>query len=98
MLSATETGTLAEDEAGILAHMNTDHTDAIDLYARSVLPGARPGWQLTAIDPEGIDMLQEEVRCRLDFGSRVTDSAQARQELVRLVKDNRAREGPERKS
>lgn len=97
VLSATETGTLAENEAGILAHMNADHADAIDLYARSVLPGARSGWQMTAIDPEGMDMLQEEARCRLDFGSRVTDNAQARQELVRLVKDIRAREGPERK-
>lgn len=96
LLSAEDLGTLAEDEAGILAHMNADHADAIDLYADSALAGAETGWQMTAIDPEGLDMMRGGARCRLEFAVRVTDSAQARQELVRLVKEVRACKGRER--
>jgi len=92
-LGPGDTGTLAEEEAGILDHMNADHADAIDLYAAAARPGAPAGWRMTAIDPEGLDIMRAEERCRLDFANRVTDGASARQELVRLVKEIRARKG-----
>lgn len=96
-LGPGETGTLAEDEAGILEHMNADHADAIDLYAGAALAGAPTGWRMTAIDPEGLDMMREAARCRLDFAAPVADAASARQALVRLAKDIRTRKGLERK-
>lgn len=96
-LRPDEAATLAEAEVEILDHMNTDHADAVDLYAGSALPGAPAGWRMTAIDPEGLDMMRAESRCRLDFSNPVTDAATVRQELVRLVKDIRTREGLGRK-
>ena len=49
--------TLLEAEAEILAHMNEDHADAIQLYATALM-GARPGaWRMAGIDPEGCDLI-----------------------------------------
>jgi putative heme iron utilization protein len=83
---------LVEGEADILAHMNADHADAIDLYAR-VLAGRAPGkWTMTGVDPEGFD-LREHARgesARVRFDKTVNDPEGARAELVRLVKRARA--------
>jgi len=86
-----DAGALAASEAEILAHMNADHADAVALYAERLLGLAGRGWQLTGIDPEGVDLRGEGGIGRLDFARRVTDAAAARAELVRLARA--AREG-----
>src|SRR5215468_638190 len=44
----------AEEDA--VAHMNSDHGDAVRLYATKLL-GAREGaWRVTGIDPDGLDL------------------------------------------
>jgi putative heme iron utilization protein len=73
-------------EPGILAHMNADHAEAVDLYARSLCGKEGTGWRLTGIDPEGADLRRAGTVARLDFATRVVDAASARAELVRLVK------------
>jgi putative heme iron utilization protein len=76
---------LIEAEPGIVAHMNEDHADAIELYARRLL-GAAPGaWRMTGIDPEGCDLVLGAKGLRLPFGTRITNAGDARKELVRLV-------------
>lgn len=90
LLDAARLGTLAADEDGILAHMNADHGDAVDLYARTAVPEAPLGWRMTGIDPEGADLRREGATARLDFDNMVSDGASARRELVRLVKALRA--------
>jgi putative heme iron utilization protein len=94
LLDPARTGTLAEEEAGILAHMNADHADAIDLYARSGQPDAPSGWRMAGIDPDGFDLKRDHAECRLAFDSPVTDGESARRELVRLVKANRQPKSP----
>lgn len=89
LLDAARTGTLAEEEEGIVAHMNADHADAVDLYARAAEPGTVSGWRMTGIDPEGADLRRDGRATRLDFAGLVTDGASARRELVRLVRDLR---------
>jgi hypothetical protein len=89
LLDAAHTGTLAEEEEGILAHMNADHADAVDLYARAAEPDTVSGWRMTGIDPEGADLRRDGRTTRLGFAELVTDGASARRELVRLVKDLR---------
>lgn len=83
---------LIAGEAGIVAHMNDDHADAIRLYATK-LAGRAPGeWSMTGVDPEGFD-LREATRgetVRLAFDGPVRDPDGARVELVRLVKKARA--------
>jgi putative heme iron utilization protein len=76
---------LIEAEPGIVAHMNEDHADAIELYATRLL-GAAPGaWRMTGIDPEGCDLVLGAKGLRLPFGTRIANAGDARKELVRLV-------------
>jgi putative heme iron utilization protein len=90
LLDATRLGTLAEEEDAILDHMNADHADAIDLYARAAAPGAPTGWRMTGIDPEGLDLRREASTARLEFRGMVNDGASARRELVRIVNELRS--------
>ncbi|MBP2316221.1 HugZ family protein [Azospirillum soli] len=87
---------LAEAEPDILAHMNTDHTDAIRLYATALLglPDQdgpdQHAWTMTGIDPEGCDLRRGAAIARVDFDQRVEDPASARAVLAGLAR--RARE------
>ncbi|HWD59183.1 MAG TPA: DUF2470 domain-containing protein [Stellaceae bacterium] len=86
---AGECAALAAAEADIVAHMNAGHADAVALYAARLLRLSGDGWQLTAIDPEGIDLRAGGVTARLDFGDHggapVYDPQDARQALVALA-------------
>ncbi|MDF1750797.1 MAG: DUF2470 domain-containing protein [Alphaproteobacteria bacterium] len=81
---------LAESEAEVLAHMNSDHLDAVGLYANRLLGLPGVGWFLTGIDPEGCDLRRGGQIARLNFTQPVLDSEGVRREFVRLVKLARA--------
>ena len=80
---------LAEAETGIVEHMNTDHADAVALYAERLLGRGGGDWRLTGIDPEGIDLRRDAETARLDFAEPVHDPVTARAALIALV--NQAR-------
>ncbi|MBB6309967.1 HugZ family protein [Xanthobacter tagetidis] len=74
---------------GVIAHMNSDHADAVALYATRLLGAPDGDWRMLAIDPEGCELaLGDRVR-RLDFAETCTNSAAVRKELVRLVGEAR---------
>ena len=77
---------LAGAEAEVVAHMNADHRDAVQLYATRLLGQPAADWRLTGVDPEGADLEAGRLRARLWFDKAVTDAEGARVELVRLVK------------
>lgn len=81
---------LAEAEAGIVAHMNEDHGDAVRLYAERLL--GRPGgpWQITGIDGDGIDLRLGGTVARLRFDPPLAGLAEVRQRLVELVAQARS--------
>lgn len=83
---------LADAEAGIVAHMNGDHADALQLYAGRLLGLAGDGWRMTGIDAEGLDLRNGGRTGRLSFDAPLTAGAEARKTLVALV--GRARETP----
>jgi heme iron utilization protein len=89
---------LAEAEAGIVAHMNTDHADAVALYATRLLRRPGAGWRLTGIDPEGVDLRSDSGAARLDFAEHslgpVLDPQAARQVLAALAAEARAAPAP----
>jgi len=80
---------LAEREADIIDHMNTDHADAIDLYASTLLDRPGTGWRMTGIDPEGIDLASEGAIARLPFDTAIYDAESARMTLAKLAKKAR---------
>ena len=76
---------LLEAEPGILAHMNADHADAIELYATRLLDRSAGGWQMTGIDAQGCDLRRGGEVARLDFPQPIRDAGEARKMLVQLV-------------
>ena len=87
----TDAENLIEAEAGAVAHMNEDHSDAVRLYATRLL-GAEDGpWRLTGLDPEGIDLAQGDGTLRLPFAQRVTTAAALRKVLVDLAMQAQAK-------
>ena len=85
-LYAGDHAALAEAEPGILEHMNSEHADAVQLYATKLLGRSGGGWLLCGVDPEGADLIRENELARLPFDKPVGDAEGARAELVRLVK------------
>jgi heme oxygenase (biliverdin-IX-beta and delta-forming) len=76
---------LIDMEEGAVAHMNEDHKDAIDKYARSV--GQRDtGWKLASLDPEGLDLVRTDTAERVWFGKPLTSASELRPTLVDLAR------------
>jgi putative heme iron utilization protein len=84
---------LAAAEAEIIAHMNRDHADAVGLYADRLLRRAGTGWQMTGIDPEGLDLRRDGEVARLDFDAPVLTPAAARRTLIELAQAARRSRG-----
>ena len=76
---------LAAAEAGIIAHCNDDHADALALLAGE--PGA---WRMVAADVDGTDLALGETVRRIPWSAPVADAGGVRAELVRLTRAARA--------
>ena len=81
---------LVEGEPGIVEHMNSDHADAVELYATALADAAAGPWRMTGVDPEGFDIALDGQARRILFAEPITTPAEARKELVRLVAEARA--------
>lgn len=81
---------LAAAEAGIVAHMNDDHADAIQLYATRLLGLGGDHWKMTGIDSEGLDLRRGGQVARLAFETPLGAVEQARAALIALVAKARA--------
>jgi putative heme iron utilization protein len=83
--------TLVAAEPDILDHMNTDHRDAMNLYA-TVLLGAESGdWICTGCDPDGLDLQCRRQVLRLPFPHRVNEPGVLRKILKELADKARSR-------
>lgn len=80
---------LIKAEPEIVAHMNADHADAIELYATSLLDGPPGPWCFAGCDPEGCDLVLGEMALRLVFPDRVTSPQAVRKCLVALADEAR---------
>ncbi|MEM6938744.1 MAG: DUF2470 domain-containing protein [Pseudomonadota bacterium] len=84
-LLSTPSEALAGVEAGVVAHMNEDHADAVDKYAAQ--QGAtRTGWKLACVDAEGIDLIRAGETLRVWFEAPVADLGQLKDVLVRMAR------------
>jgi putative heme iron utilization protein len=84
-------GALAAAEAEIIAHMNQDHADAIQLYATVLCGAPGRGWIMAGCDGEGCDLARDGRLLRLDFDEPAATPDDARRQLVRLAKRARQR-------
>ncbi|MEX2642611.1 MAG: DUF2470 domain-containing protein [Acetobacterales bacterium] len=83
--SETAVSRLAAAEEDIIAHMNADHGDAMDLIAQVLLRRRGRGWRMTGIDPDGCDLMLEARRARVAFSEAVDGPEAARRVLVALT-------------
>ena len=72
-------------EDGAVSHMNSDHTEAIEKYAKQA--GAKhSGWKLASLDPEGLDLTSGDDVSRLWFDAPLQSAQDLRPVLVALAK------------
>ncbi len=72
-------------EPDAIAHMNTDHTEALALYATVLLGMPEGDWRMTGADPDGIDLMAGNLSARLDFPAAVTSPGALRKALADLA-------------
>jgi heme oxygenase (biliverdin-IX-beta and delta-forming) len=73
---------IVEIEEGAVEHMNADHPDAVRLYATKLLGEADGAWQVTGVDPEGLDLALGDRAVRMPFAERVTSGLALRKTLA----------------
>ncbi|MEM1284547.1 MAG: DUF2470 domain-containing protein [Pseudomonadota bacterium] len=81
---------LDASERGAVDHMNDDHLDAIDLYAKQALSDPGEGWNLASLDAEGMDLIRKEELVRVWYPKPITKADALRGMLVAMVKQIRA--------
>ena len=70
--------------------MNSDHADAVENYARHFARAQAGKWQLTGIDPDGVDLALGDDTRRVFFAEPLSDAAQMRPALVEMAREARA--------
>jgi heme oxygenase (biliverdin-IX-beta and delta-forming) len=75
-----------ETEAGIVEHMNRDHSKALFHYCKMSGHANVKAVTMTGIDSEGFDMLADKRKLRIDFDSPIRTSEEARANLVKLAR------------
>lgn len=81
----------ADDEPGIVAHMNEDHADALVAYwrhATGVAPPEPP--VLLGLDPQGLDLRAGTALARLSFDAPALTPAEVRPAVIALLDRARA--------
>ncbi|HEV7336979.1 MAG TPA: DUF2470 domain-containing protein [Bosea sp. (in: a-proteobacteria)] len=90
MSDCAQAAALIQAEEGAVEHMNSDHADAIGLYATALL-GAKDGaWRISGLDPDGCDLALGDQALRLNFDEPVTSPDALRKTLVALAGKARA--------
>lgn len=78
LLDTSAAHDLIEAEPDIVAHMNADHTETLELYATAICSAARGPWRMTGIDPEGFDIVRDGACHRVLFLDPVFSANQSR--------------------
>lgn len=76
-------------EPGAIAHMNTDHHEAVDHYA-ALAGGTGSGWRLACLDSEGLDLAKDDQVARLWFETPLTTAASLRATLMTLAQSGKS--------
>lgn len=76
-------------EEGAIGHMNSDHRDAVDLYAAFYAGQREKGWRITGIDGEGVDLVSGDLACRVMLPQKLVHAQDMRAQLVAMARDAR---------
>jgi heme iron utilization protein len=70
--------------------MNSDHPDAVRLYATKLLGAPDGDWRCVGCDPEGLELQLDRTALRLPFPHRVRASDALRLVLKQMAEQARA--------
>jgi heme iron utilization protein len=73
---------IVEIEEGAIAHANADHPDSVRLYATKLLGEPDGVWEVTGVDPDGLDLALGDHTARMAFAERVTNGLGLRKMLA----------------
>lgn len=88
--SVADAPELVAAESEIINHMNSDHADAVALYATELAKLPPGEWRLSGVDTDGFDLLHRSNAARIDFPTPVRTPKEARMALIALVQRARA--------
>ncbi|AKH99320.1 putative heme iron utilization protein [Hoeflea sp. IMCC20628] len=77
---------VAEMEAGAIAHMNADHADAVDNFARVFGKSKKSGWKLCGLDCAGLDLANGDELLRIDYDAPLSKASDLRPYLVEMAR------------
>lgn len=77
---------LIEQEADVIAHMNSDHRDTMRRYCQRFHQCEALNVEMLGIDCDGFDVLADGRHLRFDFEEAVLDAQQARRTLVKMAR------------
>ena len=80
---------LAGAEQSAIDHMNSDHADAISVYARAFAGAGEAKWTITGIDPDGLDLVAGDETRRVFFPEPLASAGDLRKVLVDLAREGR---------
>ena len=80
---------LAASEQSAITHMNSDHREAIAIYARAFAKALDGDWIMTGLDAEGIDVVCGEASRRIFFAEPLQSPSEMRAALVRMASEGR---------
>lgn len=75
---------LAEQEEGVIAHMNSDHRETMQRYCQHFRQYTAQQVEMLGIDCDGFDVRADDQILRFDFTEPVLDAQQARKALVAM--------------
>jgi heme oxygenase (biliverdin-IX-beta and delta-forming) len=84
VISSPAADEIAAMEASGIAHMNADHSDSADLYARAFGKSKKTGWSIIGIDAAGIDLGNGDEIVRVEFPLTLRAAEDLRPALVAL--------------
>ena len=94
LLDVSDAGDLNAAEHDIVSHMNTDHADALELYATRLAKTFSAPWRMTGLDPEGLDLVSGSTTARILFTGKVLNANGAREQFVGMAAAARAMAAP----
>lgn len=75
---------LADIELDAIHHMNADHADSVDKYARNIGKSKKTGWKICGIDCAGLDLANGDELLRIEFDTPLEQASGLRMKLVEL--------------
>lgn len=84
LISSPAIQAVAEIEPSAIAHMNDDHADAADAYARAFGKSKRTGWRVCGIDCAGLDLANGDDLLRIEFDETLANATELRAKLAHL--------------